>query len=209
MGAIESVVDKLALTQIHIGFAAGSAILLSLINVKLFSIPLRPKRSNNAVGQEQGGPEIETLTHLRVGINLGGCILPLYFIFYLFHEREVDLWSALLLIMLVSLVVYPLTRVKKHKGLEVHLFGAIITASVGALLLGGEDYLAWAYMSGAVGTLIGGDLLHLTQLGRLESTSQEGVFIGGAGLMDAIFLSGLFAMLMAEALHSAALIPGI
>ena len=76
----------------------------------------------------------------------------------------------------------------------------MVVAAVGALVLGGENYLVWAYTGAVLGTLIGGDLLHLPQLKQLVARTQGPILIGAGGVMDAIFLSGLLAMMTAEAL---------
>ncbi|MCW8885127.1 MAG: DUF1614 domain-containing protein [Motiliproteus sp.] len=194
LGVMESVFHKLSLSQNEISYAMALAILLSLINIQLVSI-----RVKNATSQKETRDRLSQ--KVRIGVNLGGCVVPLFFALYLLHERSVDPFYALLLVMVVSGVVYPLSRVEGNRGLVINLFGAVVSASLGGVILGGEDYLVWAYMAAVLGTLIGGDLFHLAQLKQVRRAWKEGVFIGGAGLMDAIFLSGLFAMMMAEVVH--------
>ncbi|MEH6628580.1 MAG: DUF1614 domain-containing protein [Motiliproteus sp.] len=185
---------KLSLSQTEISYGMTLAILLSLINIRLVSIKVRSSIENSSFEEAQN-------RRVWVGINLGGCIVPIFFALYLLDEHSFNPYSALILVVIVSAVVYPLSRVEGNRGLVINLFGAVASASIGGVLLGGEDYLVWAYMAAVLGTLIGGDLLHLAQFKHIRSAWKKGVFIGGAGLMDAIFLSGLFAMMAAEVVY--------
>jgi uncharacterized membrane protein len=188
-GVMASSFQKLGLSSTELGYAMMFAILLSLVNIQLFS--LRPARAE------------ADAERVRIGVNLGGCVVPLFFCLYLLSRFPLEPLSMLLLVAAVSMLVYPLSRVEGRRGLVIHLAGAILGSAVGAWLLVDDHYLVAAYCAGVLGTLIGGDLLHLTQLRRLRSAVTQGVFIGGAGLMDAIFLSGIFALFAAEALQGA------
>jgi len=67
--------------------------------------------------------------------------------------------------------------------------------SVGlALLLSYDNAAPVAYISGAMGTLIGADLLNFRHFRRLGG---HVLSIGGAGVFDGIFLVGIAAALLA------------
>ena len=51
-----------------------------------------------------------------------------------------------------------------------------------------------AYVAGTMGTLIGGDLLHVRKVRRLAAPVAS---IGGAGTFDGVFLTGIIAVLLA------------
>ena len=51
-----------------------------------------------------------------------------------------------------------------------------------------------AYVAGTMGTLIGGDLLHIRQVTTLATPVAS---IGGAGTFDGVFLTGIIAVLLA------------
>ncbi len=182
LGAIRSVLDKLQLSQTELGVGMSLATFGSLVSIQLFSL-----RHN------QDSP-------LLLGINIGGAIVPLFFTLYFIQQAAIPLASTLVLILLVSLVAYLMTRFERGHGLVIYIFGAVVTAALGALVVGSEHYLVQAYTAAVFGTLIGGDLLHLTQLDQLRARSSDAIFIGGGGLLDAIFMSGLLAMLTAESL---------
>ncbi|HEY7295761.1 MAG TPA: DUF1614 domain-containing protein, partial [Dehalococcoidia bacterium] len=66
--------------------------------------------------------------------------------------------------------------------------------AVAALLLtGGRRAAAVAYIAGAMGILIGADL---TNLGRMADLGSGVLSIGGAGVFDGVFLTGLIAALL-------------
>ena len=59
-----------------------------------------------------------------------------------------------------------------------------------SMLLYRENPAPVAYISGTMGTLIGADLLNLNKLKRLGA---QKVSIGGAGVFDGIYLTGIVA----------------
>ena len=63
-----------------------------------------------------------------------------------------------------------------------------------ALLLARENPAPAAYISGTIGTLIGADLLNWPNFNKLGAHL---ISIGGAGVFDGIFLSGIVAALIA------------
>lgn len=210
LGILTEVLQKLSLSQWEVHYGMLMLILLSLINVRLLRIrPPEPPTPISAAqptdssdsSDNSDSPPPSPSDRVTISINLGGAVLPLFFGLYVSREQPLELLPLLGLICLVALVVYPFSRVSKRRGVVIHLGGAILVAAIGAIWLGGEHYLVWAYLAAVMGTLIGGDLLHLSQLMRLRSSWRKGVFIGGAGLMDAIFLSGVFSMLTAELLQ--------
>jgi len=72
-----------------------------------------------------------------------------------------------------------------------------IAAALIALALSGSDAARLAYAAGALGTLVGADILNLH---RLRGTGAPIASIGGAGTFDGIFLSGVMAVVLAELL---------
>ncbi|WP_210396319.1 DUF1614 domain-containing protein [Motiliproteus sediminis] len=207
LGVLSEVLHKLALSPWEVHYGLLALILLSLVNVRLLAVDAGSSVSRPAA--EENLPACAGLPGARVTINLnlGGVVMPLFFGLYLAREQALELVPLSLLALMVAVVVYPCSRVSRRRGIVIHLAAAVTVAAVGGLWLGGEQYLLAAYLAAVVGTLVGGDLLHLSRLMRLRSAQRRGIFIGGAGLMDAIFLSGLFAMLTAELLRQHDLIP--
>lgn len=187
MGVIERVISQLGLTQPEIAIGMGVAMIASLVALQLGTMEFTPDN------REQPSREVP------IGFNFGGTLIPLFFILYFSRHTSFEFFPMALLILAVTAVVYPLTRIERKVGAVVYLFGAVVVAAVGGLALGGEHYLVWAYTCAVLGTLIGGDLLHLPQLKQLVARSKGPILIGAGGVMDAIFLSGLLAMMTAEA----------
>ncbi len=190
LGILHQVIQGLHLTQREVAIGLGAVILLGMVNIQLFVLhPTSSERTTTAPPAS-----------VPIAVNLGGCILPLGYILYLFQGREVALLPLVLLIGIASALAYLLTRVHRRR-VVIYLVGAVAGSALGGLLFGGPHYLVWAYTAAVLGTLIGGDLLHLSLLIKRRAGQTGGVFIGGDGIMDAIFLSGLLAMLVAESLR--------
>ena len=71
-------------------------------------------------------------------------------------------------------------------GLVVAAFAAIVLSGGS----GGGEATAIAYVAGTMGTLIGADLLNLRNLKEMGPGVMS---IGGAGVFDGVFLSGIVA----------------
>jgi len=187
MGVIERVIAQLSLNQAEIAIGMGIAIIGSLVALQLGTL---------SVTSDDNHPDNR---EIPIGFNLGGVLIPLFYILYFSRDATFEFFPLALLILAVTAVVYPLTRIEKRVGSVIYLFGAVVVAAIGGLAMGGEHYLIWAYTCAVLGTLIGGDLLHLPQLKKLVQQSRGPILIGAGGIMDAIFLSGLLAMMTAEA----------
>jgi uncharacterized membrane protein len=71
-----------------------------------------------------------------------------------------------------------------------------VVAAASALLVAGANPAPVAYVAGALGTLIGADLLNLH---RVRGLGAPIVSIGGAGTFDGIYLAGIAAVILAVA----------
>jgi uncharacterized membrane protein len=95
---------------------------------------------------------------------------------------------------IVTLVSYHSAQIVPGIGIQMNPLISPLTAVLSSVVLTkGIQVPPVAFTSGVLGTLIGADLLHLTQIERMTS----GVLsIGGAGVFDGIALCGLFALLL-------------
>lgn len=183
LGSIDSIQTKLQIDQKELAIGMALATFGSLLGLQLFSFE---------------APNKDDHPPIKLGINLGGAVVPLVFLLHFFNLQPPSAIDLIILTLLVTAVVYPMTRLDHKRGMVVYLFGAVIFAALGALLLDSENYLVLAYSAAVLGTLIGGDLLHLPQIKKLAERRANTIIIGGGGVMDAIFLSGLLAMMTAE-----------
>ena len=138
-------------------------------------------------------PPLPFLTKTTVAVNFGGAIIPTLLSFYLMTKAPHP-HKTILATFLVSVIVHAFSRPVPHVGITIPTFLPAFSAALSSLLLEKKATPQTAYIAGSIGTLIGADLVNLSQLGHLGTTL---VSIGGAGTFDGIFLSGIVAVLLA------------
>ena len=129
-----------------------------------------------------------------VALNLGGAIVPLVFSGYLFWNG-VPLASTLGAVAAVALAARLSSRTLPGVGIGVPVFIPPLIAVGFALLLARQDAAPVAYIAGALGTLIGADLLNFNAIRKM---GPQVVSIGGAGVFDGIFLTAVASALVAQ-----------
>ena len=127
-----------------------------------------------------------------IAINLGGAIIPAAFSLYLLARTPIP--PVIISTLVVVWVSKSLARVTPGVGIVLPAFIPPLVAASAALILARQDAAQVAYISGALGTLIGADILNLGKIRRLGA---QVVSIGGAGVYDGIFLVGVVAALLA------------
>jgi uncharacterized membrane protein len=162
-----------------------------------------------------------------LAVNIGGAVVPIVFSAYLFTLPTTPRVMALCGIAVVTLIAKLLARRVPGRGVTLPTFIPPLVAAVTArglvMLVGAPiaDAAPVAYIAGTLGTLIGADLLNLppvlrgtlidADVGRAatadslfdpKSPTDAGerqfiVSIGGAGVFDGIFLTGVVAPILA------------
>lgn len=136
------------------------------------------------------------------GINLGGALIPLILSWRLVRRGTLAPWTALVGIAAVAAATYPFVDVEPGQGAIVR-FPWFLLPPLVALLAGIVLGLAMparagplAFISGSLGTLVGADLLRLPAFLDIASSAPRGtaLVIGGGGLLDLIFLSGVLGL---------------
>ena len=94
---------------------------------------------------------------------------------------------------LMILICKFLTRPVPGRGLAIPMFIPPVCAALFAILFAREYAAPCAYISGVLGTLIGGDFLNL---GKARKLGAGIVSIGGAGVFDGIFLVGVVSVIL-------------
>ncbi|MEW6270837.1 MAG: DUF1614 domain-containing protein [Thermodesulfobacteriota bacterium] len=156
----------------------GGLLLLSLVG-SVVNVPV------TAVG----APPQQTI----LAVNLGGAVVPTLLALYLLLEHRLLLQGAIA-VGVVATVSFLLARPVPGVGIAVPVLLPPVAAAVTALALAPDAAPALAYAAGSLGTLVGADLGHL---GRIRDLRSPMVSIGGAGTFDGIFLTGIFAVLLA------------
>jgi uncharacterized membrane protein len=128
-----------------------------------------------------------------IAVNVGGCLVPLFFSIYLFRNNPLEPLATLLAIATVTAVAYGSSRPVPGIGIGMPILVGPLAAALVAILLGGEQRAPLAYIAGTLGVLIGADLLRLRDVRDLGAPLAS---IGGAGTFDGIFMTGLVAVLL-------------
>ncbi len=142
-------------------------------------------------------PPARLKRHTILAVNVGGALVPAALSLYLFVKiagRVGIPWGVLAVLGIVTVVMHRLAQPVKGLGIAVPGLVPPILAAVGAWLLCPAEFRApCAYIASTMGTLIGADLLNLKAISRMGAPVAS---IGGAGTFDAIFLSGIIAVLL-------------
>jgi uncharacterized membrane protein len=140
-----------------------------------------------------------------LAINLGGAIIPLllclYILLYSIPTMEQNLTLAYIKILIAFLIVTFIVNrfAKPIKGLGIAipsiippLTAAATSAILFSLITQTNPFLI-AYTAGTLGTIAGADLLNLKKISKLGASI---VSIGGAGVFDGIYMTGVMAIFL-------------
>src|SRR5712691_6057203 len=128
-----------------------------------------------------------------LAVNVGGAVVPTLLSLYLLTQALAPL-RVVVATAAVTLLTYRLARPVAGVGIVVPMLLPPLSAALAALLLVPQQAPLAAYVAGTMGTLIGGDLLHVRKVTRLAAPIAS---IGGAGTFDGIFITGIIAVLLA------------
>lgn len=134
-----------------------------------------------------------------LAVNVAGLLVPLVVSAKVVLERRVPRVRTALAVALVAVVAFERSHLVPGEGVRVLLVWPVLAAvALGLLFTLGDVSRAplVAYVAGALGTLIGADLLRLPDLDALRPPPGSAMSIGGAGVLDAIFLAGALAVLL-------------
>ena len=187
----------------RLGVGPGVAMLLlfgsligSYFNIPITVLPGRSVMSGEIVdffGMRYVVPLVNAWPGTVLAINVGGAVIPTVMSTYLVMRYQ--LWlKASIAVVAIALVIHSMATPVHGVGIAVPVFAPVIVTAILAFLLS-RDYAApLAYIGGSMGTLIGADLMNLDKIGGLGAPIAS---IGGAGTFDGIFLTGIFAVLLA------------
>jgi len=148
-----------------------------------------------------------TFHPLYLDINVGGAIVPLVISIDIIAARRVSLWKASAGVLIVAIITYILAAPVPNQGIVLPFWVSPTLAAACGLVIsrGYNGAPSIAYISGSMGTLLGADILNLLTPGVIPALSPLGLHasrpltlsIGGAGVFDGIFLTGVLAVLFA------------
>ncbi len=193
-----------------LGFSTQDIVLLllatligSFVNIPLFTLtsdePVVTDTYVTVYGMTYRVPRaIEGSRKTTVAINVGGALIPVAISLYLLWQFPETIGFAVLGVTLVAVISHLIARPVRGVGIVSPGLIAPIAAAVFALVVSAQvssvNLFTLAYVSGVLGTLIGADL---TNLRAIKGIGAPVASIGGAGTFDGVFLSGIFAILIA------------
>jgi uncharacterized membrane protein len=181
--------SELGVSQ-NTAFALLCATLIgSMINIPISKTKIEYQADENILSRifyYHAPPRVAAQT---IAVNVGGAIIPTCFSIYLM--RYSPLVPTLLATLAVILVARLFSRVVPGAGITMPTFVTPLVSAGLALLLARSHPAPVAFISGTLGTLIGADLLHWPDFKKLGPAM---ISIGGAGVFDGVFLSGILAV---------------
>jgi len=168
----------------------------SLVNIPIYRFENREMVGEQVVsyfGMRYRVPRMEQAQGTTLAVNVGGALIPVALSGYLISQINFGV-SLPILLGVVTVVVNRLARPVRGMGIGVPGLVPPLVAALGAYLLCAPELRApCAYIASTLGILIGADLLNLGQIRQLGAPVAS---IGGAGTFDAIFFSGIVAVLL-------------
>ncbi len=168
----------------------------SLVNIPIYTWESKEVVGDMVVsyfGMRVRVPRVARTQKTVLAVNLGGAVVPVALSLYLVTRMPFGL-CVLLLLGLVTFVANRLARPVKGLGIAIPGLIPPLAAALGAYLLCPPELRApSAYIASTMGILIGADLLKLGEIAKMGAPVAS---IGGAGTFDAIFLSGIIAVLL-------------
>jgi len=190
-------------TFLRLGISPGMMFWLLILTLvgSLVNIPIYRFKSQELVGEQVVSyfgmrfriPRREGAQETILAVNVGGALIPVALSVYLISKIDFGV-SLPILLAVVTVVVNRLARPVPGMGIGVPGLVPPLVAALGAYILCPPGLRApCAYIASTMGILIGADLLNLGQIRQLRAPVAS---IGGAGTFDAIFLSGIIAVLL-------------
>jgi uncharacterized membrane protein len=194
-GTIEYAYHRIGIQPRYIVGLLFLSLLVSRVNIPVGELAGERIVSGRVVtvfGMRYVVPVVDEQPRTIIAVNLGGAVIPALVSLYLLRHRPVA--KAVVGTAIVAVLVHRVARPIPGVGIATPLFVPPLVAAVIAEVLSPEAAAPLAYCVGTLGTLIGADLLNL---GKLRGLGAPVASIGGAGTFDAIFLTGVLAVLLA------------
>ena len=138
----------------------------------------------------------------KVGINMGGAVIPILLSVYLTIKKKISLKKVLLGILIVTIITFFISKPVAEKGIVAtfpYWLLPAFSSSICSVILSWRDFIKaapFAYITGTIGVLIGADFLHLPELLSFSSDKTTNAIIGGAIVFDMIFITGIIAVIL-------------
>ncbi len=188
--------EKMGVGRHYILLILLASLVGSAINIPIAEFPAKNmvvKREVSFFGMRYVVPEVVREGRTILAVNLGGAVIPVALSIYLLIQNQLYLRGAIG-VALVAAMAHLLARPVPGLGIAMPVLLPPVLAAIVAMLLDRKRAAPLAYIAGSVGTLLGADILNLH---RLQSLGAPVASIGGAGVSDGVFLTGIIAVLLA------------
>jgi uncharacterized membrane protein len=138
-------------------------------------------------------PEVQHRGQTILAVNLGGAVIPTALSLYLLAKRGIYAEAAIGVAVMTG-ACHLLAKPVPGVGIAMPWLVPPVLAAVVAVVISRREAAPLAYISGSMGCLLGADILNLHRIAELGSPVAS---IGGAGVSDGIFLTGIIAVLLA------------
>ncbi len=168
----------------------------SAVNIPVAELPAKETvvdRAVNFFGVWYAVPEIVEQGRTIIAVNLGGAVIPLALSIYLLVKRAIYVQAAVG-VAVMTVISHLMARPVPGLGIAMPTLLPPVLAAVVAVLISRKHAAPLAYIAGSMGCLLGADLLNLN---RIQELGAPVASIGGAGISDGIFLTGIIAVLLA------------
>jgi|GEM_PF-352091 DNA-binding Lrp family transcriptional regulator/uncharacterized membrane protein len=144
-------------------------------------------------------PDIHLITYNNMNLmaNIAGFLIPFLLSIRLIVTKRAPLIRSLVGIAIVGYLVQTNSEVSLEGVLVSNIPAIVLVSSLYSLASTRkyDEKGPIAYISGSMGVIIGADILNLTKISQTVPHEFSLIF-GGAGVFDAIYLVGLFAILV-------------
>ena len=197
IGIIRYVYARLGISSAAAMFLLLASLLGSYVNIPIAHLAgetMIVEQQVDIFGMEYSLPTEVDWPGTIIAINLGGAVIPILLSLYLLATRNI--WGpGIVATAAVSVVCFMLARPVPGAGITIPIFIPPLAACAISCLLAWSQAPAVAYVSGSLGTLIGADLMNF---GSIQALGTPVASIGGAGTFDGIFVTGIFAVVLAS-----------
>jgi len=196
LGVLTYAYEKMGIGRRHILGILLLSLLGSAVNIPLAELPAKEivvEHAVNFFGVWYAVPEIVQEGRTIIAINLGGALIPAALSVYLLVKRAIYVQAAVG-IAIVAAITHLMARPVPGVGIAMPTLLPPILAAIVAVLVSRKHAAPLAYIAGSMGCLLGADVLNLDRIRELGAPIAS---IGGAGISDGVFLTGIIAVLLA------------
>jgi uncharacterized membrane protein len=203
----ETAFEQVGFDHWHASLAVFGSVLGSLVDIPLGTVPISAYPQWYVLLASFLSSNFSVQFHpVYLAVNVGGCIIPMIISTHLLIRGRASAGKSLIGILTVAVITYSVAMPVPSEGITLPFWISPLLAAVCGLILarGYRGAAPLAYISGTLGTLLGADILMLITPGVLPLLSPLHVqmkplvlSIGGAGVFDGIFLTGIMAVLLA------------